>query len=324
MKHRRSGFVLVVVLGTVLALCAILCSFNLSTRMSLRQADSFYQTEQAWHSAWAGLALAAALVRDANDSGLDPQVAHLFNGDTALTVGDANCAVVITGENGLLNVNRLTGPDGKFDRPHVDQFLRLIDVLNRDQKDAEPIGYGLVPAMIDWIDADDDVTCLPFVQRDNLGAENDYYQGRTPPRSCRNAPVDALEELADIKGMTPAAFERLRPCLTCVGDGKIDLNAAPQAVLQSLSEQMDAVLAETIVQQRKLRPFGNLADLRGIPGMTDNVCRDLGSLGTVSPSERFYHVTARGQRAGHCCTIEAVLRRNTQAGMVDIIQYREL
>ncbi len=55
-RYRRRGFVLVVVLGTVLALCAILCSFNLSTRMSLRQADSFYQTEQAWHSAWAGLA----------------------------------------------------------------------------------------------------------------------------------------------------------------------------------------------------------------------------------------------------------------------------
>jgi general secretion pathway protein K len=240
------------------------------------------------------------------------------------TIGDANATVVIAEENGLLNVNRLTGTDGKFDRPHVEQFLRLIDALNRVKSDAPAISYGIVPALIDWIDADDDATCLPFVQHDNLGAENDYYQSRTPPCSCRSAPVDAVEELAGIKGMTPESFERLRPYLTCVGDGKIDINAAPKVVLQSLSEQMDAPLADMIVQQRKLKPFGDLSELRRVPGLTDAIGRDIQSLGTVHPAQRVYRVTSRGTLQDHRCTIEALLQTNAQAGTVDILQYREL
>jgi general secretion pathway protein K len=316
--------VLVVVLGTVVALCALLLGFAQATRTSLARADGFYRGEQAWSSAWGGLQIAIALVRDTNDAGTDPQSTSLCAVDGVYAVGDANCAVTIAEENGLLNVNRLTGPDGKLDRRHVDQFLRLIDVLNRDQPDEPPIGYGLAAALIDWIDRDDEVTCLAFVQQDNLGAENDYYQTRSPPYPCRNGPVSAVEELSAVRGMTPEVFTRLRPLVTCVGDGKIDLNAAPKAVLQSLSEQMDAVLADLIVQQRTLQPFGNLSQLRNVPGMTDAVCRDLQSLGTVKPAQRFYRVTARGRLQGHRGTIEALLRRNTQAGTVDILHYREL
>jgi general secretion pathway protein K len=195
-----------------------------------------------------------------------------------------------------LNVNRLITPDGKPERRHIEQFLRLLDVLNRQKADEPPLEYGLAAALIDWLDRDDEVTCLPFVPRDNLGAENDYYQTRTPPYPCRNGPVGAVEELSGVKGLTPEAFARLRPLLTCRGDGKIDLNAAPPLVLQSLSEPMDAALAERIVQYRKLKPFGNVSELRRIPGMTAAACRDLEPLATVRPPERFYRVRACGFR----------------------------
>ena len=107
-----------------------------------------------------------------------------------------------------------------------------------------------------------------------------------------------------------------------MGNGKIDVNAAPKPVLQSLSEQMDAMRAERIVRQRKLKPFRNVADLRGVPGMTDNVFRSTQSLMIVRPTECFYRVQSRGSVQDHQCTIEALLRRNTQAGTVDI-KYRE-
>jgi general secretion pathway protein K len=322
--NRHRGFVLVVVLGTVVALCALLVGFAQATRTSLNQADGFYRAEQAWNGAWGGLQIAAALIRDVNDAGADPAALSLPATESVYAVGDANCALTITEENGLVNVNRLVGTDGKFDRPHVEQFLRLLDVLNREKTDAPPLEYGLVPALIDWVDRDDEVTCLPFVQRDNLGAENDYYQRRSPPYPCRSAPVNAVEELSAVRGMTPEVFARLRPLLTCVGDGKIDLNAAPKAVLQSLSQPMDAVLADLIVQQRTLQPFRTTAELRRVPGMTDAVWHDLETLGTVRPSQRYYRVTARGSRRDYRCTVQAVLRRNPQAATVDIIQYREL
>ena len=323
-RQRQDGFVLLVVLGVVLTLCVLLFGFSRTTRASLGKADSFYRTEQAWNGAWGGLQIAVAVVQDANEAGVDPQYATLFTAENVFSVGDANCSIVIAEENGLLNVNRLSAADGQPDRKRVDQFLRLIDGVNHQQKDAPPIGYGIVPAIIDWVDKDDEVTCLAFVQHDNLGAENDYYQTRTPPYPCRNGPVSALEEILWVKGMTPEGFERLRPLLTCVGDGKIDINAAPKPVVQSLSEQMDAALAEMVVRQRTLKPFKSLAELQSVPGMTDNVCSDIQSLCTVRPQERFYRVTSRGSLQDHRCTMEALLRRNTQAGTVDIIQYREL
>jgi general secretion pathway protein K len=323
-RHRQEGFVLLVVLSAVMALCTLLFSFARTTRMSLAKADGFYRTQQAWSGAWGGLQIALALIRDANDAGADPQYAKLLTTENTFMVGDANCAVRIGEENGLLNVNRLTVANGQADRKHIDQFLRLIDALNHQDKDAPALEYGIVPALIDWVDKNDEVTCLAFVQHDNLGAENDYYQTRTPPYPCRNGPVSTLEELLWVKGMTPEGFARLRPLLTCMGDGKIDINAAPKLVLQSLSEQMDAALADMIVQQRTRKPFRTLEELRNVPGVTDAVCGDVGSLCTVSPQERFYRVTAQGRRQDCHCTIEALLRKNTQAGTVDIIQYREL
>ncbi|MCL5279394.1 MAG: general secretion pathway protein GspK [Planctomycetes bacterium] len=322
--QRQDGFILIVVLGVVLVLCGLLFSFSQTTRTSLAKADGFYRTEQAWNAAWGGLQIAVATIRDVNAVCADPQSAKLTTSENTFTIGDVNCTVVITEENGLLNVNRLKGADGQLDRKHIEQFLRLIDVVNHQQKDSPPIGYGLVPAVIDWVDSDNDITCLPFVQRDNTGAENDDYQMDTPPRSCRNGPVDILEDLLGVKGMTPESFGRLRPYLTCVGDGKIDINAAPKVVLQSLSEQIDAPLAETIVRQRKLKPFKSLAELGSVPGMTDNICRDIQNLITINPAERFYRVRSQGNIQEHRCTMEAELQRNTQAGTVDILQYREL
>jgi general secretion pathway protein K len=323
-RPKQGGFVLLVVLSAVMALCMLLFSFARTTRMSLAKADSFYRTEQAWNGAWGGLQIALAMIRDANDAGADPQYAKLLTAENTFAVGDANCSVVLGAENGLLNVNHLTTPDGQPDRKRVDQFLRLIDALNHQQQDLPPIEYGIVPAIIDWVDKNDDVTCLAFVQHDNLGAENDYYQMRTPPYPCRNGPVHALEELLWVKGMTPEGFARLRPSLTCLGDGKIDINAAPKPVLQSLSEQMDAALADMIIQQRKRKPFQSLGELRNVPGMTDAVCGDIGSLCTVNPKEHFYRVTSQGRLQDYHGTIEALLRKNAQAGTVDIIQYREL
>jgi general secretion pathway protein K len=322
--QKQEGFVLIVVLTTVLALCALLVGFSQTTRLSLSKADSFSRTEQAWSAAWGGLQMALALVRDANDAGLDPQLMNVLGAERTFAVGDANCAIAITEENGRLNINRLITAQGQPDRRHVEQLLRLIDALNRENKEATPLSYGLAPAFIDWIDMDDEVACLPFVQHDNLGAESDYYQTLQPPYGCRNESVSMLEELACVKGMTSEAFERLRPYLTTVGDGKIDFNAAPREVLQSLSEQMDPALAEMIVRQRKLQPFRSLSEVRNVPGMTDDVCRDLQSLATTSPEQRFYRVTVQGRLQSHHCTIEALLQKNPRAQTVDILQYREL
>ena len=95
------------------------------------------------------------------------------------------------------------------------------------------------------------------------------------------------------QGATPETIGRLRPYLTCVGDGKININTAPKLVIESLSEQMDSALAQMILNQRRLRPFENPAQLRNLPGMTDNVYQAIKDRITVRPTERFYRVISR-------------------------------
>ncbi len=50
-------------------------------------------------------------------------------------------------------------------------------------------------AIVDWIDSDNK-------PRAN-GAEEDYYQTLTPPYHCKNGPLDSLEELLLVRGVTP-------------------------------------------------------------------------------------------------------------------------
>jgi hypothetical protein len=50
-------------------------------------------------------------------------------------------------------------------------------------------------AVLDWIDEDEDTR--------EYGAESDYYLGLDPPYSAKNAPLDTVEELLLIRGVTP-------------------------------------------------------------------------------------------------------------------------
>src|SRR5207248_10535869 len=46
-----------------------------------------------------------------------------------------------------------------------------------------------------WLDPDDDPRAS--------GAESSYYSGLNPPYKCKNGPLDSLEELLFVSGVTP-------------------------------------------------------------------------------------------------------------------------
>jgi len=322
-ERRQNGFILVVVLGLVLLLSALLFTFNNTALTSLDEADGFQKFEQAFNCARAGLSIAVAAVRDVNDLSSNHRYAGLCTGQESLPVGNGTCSITIAGESGRLNINRLKDKDGRLDRRRIDQLLRLIDLVNRQDPGSQRIGYGLVPALIDWMDHDDEVTRLSFVSGGNQGAENDYYATLSPAYRCKNRPIDAIEELPWIKGITPETFEVFRCLLTTTGDGHININTAPKLILECLSEQMDPVLSQMIVQQRELKPFKSVTELRNVPGMTDNTYQAIKDTITASPTESHYRVRSHGKAGDRVCTIEALLRRNTQTGNVDIILYKE-
>jgi general secretion pathway protein K len=92
--------------------------------------------------------------------------------------------VRLVDESGKININRVN-----------DETLRRIFTnlgLDEARRDI------LVDSIMDWRDADD-------LHRTN-GAENDYYASLSPPYSAKNGPLDTVEDLLWIKGMTPELF----------------------------------------------------------------------------------------------------------------------
>ena len=319
-----SGFVLVVVLCMVIMLGILLFGFNHKSRAGLLAADDLRKSEQALNCARSGLNIAIAAVRNPEDLQTNRKLQNLLSGEDTVSLDEGNCSITVTEESGKLNINLLRDKNGELNRNLIDRLLRLIDLLNRENFGDFHISYELVPSIIDWIDSDDEVTSLPFVKHENSGAESDYYMSLTPPYRCRNNSFETTEDILLIKGVTQQVFGCLRDFITVRGDDKININWASKHVIQSLSESMDPVLAQMIIDRRKIKSFGSVMELREIPGMTDSIYKAIEKTVTVSPEKKYYRVTSEGTADGLSRTTVAVLARNMETENVDVILYKEL
>jgi len=323
-KIDQGGFVVIVVLCTVIMLEVLLLGFNYRCRANLRAVDSLQKSQQALHCAGAGLNIAIVAIRDTNDIYTNRKLLNLLSSESTFDVDEGQCSVTITEENGKLNLNLLKDKQGRLNRTTIDQLLRLIDLLNREHDVQFHISYGIVPCIIDWTDSDDNITCLSFIKHGNFGAESNYYSDLNPAYRCKNQPFEAIDELLLIKGVTAEILECIRDYVTVYGDGKININCASKLVIESLSEKMDAALAQIIVEQRKIKPFDSIMELQDVPGMTDSIYYAIKKAATVKPTDRYYHVTSRANVGQLSRTVAAILRRNNDTKNVEVILYKEL
>jgi general secretion pathway protein K len=129
----------------------------------------------------------------------------------------------------------------------------------------------VVDSILDWIDPDD-------FRRIN-GAENDYYQSLKEPYNCKNGPLDSIEELLLVRGVTPELFYGkkgmkareegaktydvgLKEIFSIYAPGEqIDINSASSIVLRFALGIPDKV-SRQIVKAREEKPFESLLDLR--------------------------------------------------------------
>ncbi len=106
----------------------------------------------------------------------------------------------------------------------------------------------IADSILDWIDADS-------LHRLN-GAEDDYYLSLSRPYRAKNGPLDSLEELRLVRGVTPEIYDLLAPHLTVWGSGQINLNTASETVLQVVVPQIAPVILAQREAQPLLRPQG--------------------------------------------------------------------
>ena len=139
--------------------------------------------------------------------------------------------------NGKFNVNNLVDANGQVNVDMLEQFERLLQILNLDIRFA-----GLT---VDWIDIDQ-IASLPN------GAEDPVYTNFNPPYRTSNRPLVNVTELSSLEGMDKLSFRKLLPHITALpGKTKINVNTATPEVLSSLSNNIDQNTLEGLLLIRK-------------------------------------------------------------------------
>lgn len=136
---------------------------------------------------------------------------------------------------------RIFNEGGKIDLNAAPEEL-LQGVLQKAGADEEK-SLRLARAIEDWRDPDS----IPLPQ----GAEREAYESMGAVFLPRNGPFLSVAEAALVLGMDDALFSRLEPALTVYsGASGVDLNAAPQEVLELLPESTPELVQE-ILEKRK-------------------------------------------------------------------------
>ena len=140
------------------------------------------------------------------------------------------------------------------------------------------IDEAVLPAILDWIDADSD-------ERFPNGAEDDYYSRLKPAYRTANHGFVDVSELKLVRGVDDEVFEKLRPFITVLPDATaVNVNTAPLEILMSLGPALDRATATMIVEARKVRPFRSIAEFRALPMLLG---RPLVSAGLTVSSDFF-------------------------------------
>ena len=190
--------------------------------------------------------------------------------------------VEVMPEGGKLNVNTAKPED----------ILRLLFSLGVGVDRARMITDGIVA----WRSAAENA--------------NQFAPGGGPGSTFRprNASLEELEEILLVPGMTPdlfyGRFDRdpagrliprggLRDCLTVFGSGRIDINTAPPALLESLG--IPPPLIERIVSRRMTLPFKTMDEVNP---MLEGLPIEPGRLGIGGATIWTVRATARLRLAG--------------------------
>jgi len=182
------GVALIVVLWIFIFLFVVAFEFSTSAREEASAAHRFNEETEGYYLAVAGFerGLYDFLNQPAGSAAQQPaQKNDVLDGAwREHTLGTGSFRARLVDEGGKININRVS-----------EQVLRRIftnlgiEGVRRDT---------LVDAIMDWRDEDE-------LHRAN-GAENDYYAALVPAYTAKNGPLDSVDDLLWIKGMTRELF----------------------------------------------------------------------------------------------------------------------
>lgn len=323
----RQGAAMVVVLWVILVLSLLISGFAFTMHVETQIASFARKELKAEMLARSGIEVARMQLildtRSPTEAAFDA-LNQLWATNELLYVehalGEGKFNVKVSDEESKIPINRAT----------PQQLKRLMILLQIDPFDADVI----VDSIIDWMDEND-------LHQLN-GAEDDYYRSLSPPYSAKNGPLDRVEELLLVRGVTPEIFygapatedEQALPglaeLLTTTSSGRVNINTASPIVLQALlgldDLQVEAILnrrdgADGIAGTEDDQPFRSAEEFYAmLGGLDEKIRQQVAEL--ISINSTFFTVKSTGEYAGVKRTILATLRR--EAGNVHTVTWRQL
>ncbi len=270
----KQGYALILTLMIISLIMVVTLQFNSAMMFELESAANLKTGTRLRYAAKSGFDYAmAVLYEDAlSDASTPPPhdslfeawaVPDLLNSQDTYSFENSSFEVMVHDLSGRINVNMVAyhplhdqqaaskDADPEDAMPHAEGFYveqqdilrELLKTIEEPKLEFEEVD-AIVDSLVDWIDQDDDITGVG-------GAENSYYQGLETPYPCKNAPLENIEELLLVKGVTPPIYKAISPYLTIYGEGEINVNTATLPVFVALHPDIDTPLAQEAVDYRE-------------------------------------------------------------------------
>ena len=290
-RPRNRGMALLLVLVIVTLLTSLLMELAFSTLVDMRLTETFRDTTRAYYLARGGVNAGRMLLQQDRNSFDAPQETW-SQGIVNYPVGDGTVTIAIEDLDGRLAINELvsgSNPQALM----VDRFYRLFAGLQIDHL-ADPA--ELTAALIDWLDPDDEPYQMILTDGLNIpvsGAEELFYRSSGKDYSCKNGPLETLDELLLVRGFSRELLDLLRPHLTVNGSSQININTASGAVLGALDQTMDAQIVELIEDTRRDKPISNIDELEDqLPAESYSLLKSLANQRRLGTTSTFYRINA--------------------------------
>jgi hypothetical protein len=202
----RAGSVLVTVFVIVLLLTLGAYSFTTLMISELRATDAYERDAQSRALADSGIEWVAANLGTLAEEAVPPNLydnPSLFQGvilrDSSNPRSIGRFSTVAPRENDFMGQTLRFGLTDESSKFNLNALLGF-DLEEEQQRDtllALPnMTIEIADAILDWIDDDQ--------QPRQFGAEDEYYGTLSPPYQAKNAPLESIDELLQVRGLTAA------------------------------------------------------------------------------------------------------------------------
>jgi len=315
----RRGIALILVLLVVSIITALTIQLNRDTRSGVYEAANLSDSLRLRYIAESGFHVGEAILladRNAFDALTEPWAnTEMVSFRSERFFDKGSFKLMIEDEGGRIAINRLVSGNA-YNPPVRDLLLRLLTGPYFRMERGKAV--ELTDAIKDWIDADNEVT--------GGGAEKAFYSSLERPYPAKNAPLDCIEELLMVKGMTLDLFygkadsPGLFRCLTVFGDGRVNINTAPKYVLRALAEGMTDDEVERLDKYRR-DERNNLGD----PLWYQKLPRAAGiniPAGLIAVRSGIFRVTAVGLQGRVAERVTGVVKREASRKKVSLLSWK--